>query len=177
MQFGSMLKEMNGMATQAQRLLAHLEKYDLRLVTAESCTAGMIIALLSDVPGSGSLIDCGYVVYSEQAKKRLLRVKSQTIKRYSLTSEEVAREMAIGALRDSTANTAIATTGITGPEAMDGIPPGTICFAWAFHITKKIEVFSETRRFKGDRSRLRTVAAQHALKRFAYFHRQILYAP
>lgn len=160
------------MATQAQRFIAYLRKHKLCLVTAESCTAGMIIALLADVPGSGSLMDCGYVVYSEPAKKRLLGVKKKTIARYTLTSEEVAREMALGALHDSTGNAAIATTGITGPEPMDGIPPGTICFAWAFQKNGFITQFSETKHFRGERAELRTIAAQYALRRFAHYHRR-----
>ena len=164
---------------EAEQFIDYLRQHKLRLSTAESCTAGMIIALLADIPGSGSLMDCGYVVYSKEAKKRLLNVKQETIDKYTLTSEEVAREMALGALQDSTANAAIATTGIAGPESMDGIPPGTVCFAWAFsfdeeHLDGEPHVFTQTQHFAGDRSQLRTLAARHALQQFADFHRRIL---
>jgi PncC family amidohydrolase len=104
----------------------------LILTTAESCTAGKIVTLLSEVEGSGELIESGYVVYSPQAKQRLLHVSPLTIETFNLTSVEVAREMALGALRGSSANVAVATTGILGPDDVDGIPPGTVCFAWAF---------------------------------------------
>jgi hypothetical protein len=79
----------------------YLEKTSLLLATAESCTAGRIVALLAEVPGSGSLIECGYVVYSPSAKQRLLGVRRETIEHFNLTSIEVAREMAIGVLKDS----------------------------------------------------------------------------
>lgn len=73
-----------------------LGKHGLRLCTAESCTAGLIAALVADIPGSGAVLDCGFVTYSEQAKQRCLGVDPQTIERFGLTSEEVAREMALG---------------------------------------------------------------------------------
>lgn len=159
------------MANQAQRFIAYLRKHELCLVTAESCTAGMIIALLADVPGSGSFIDCGFLTYSELSKKRLLKVRQSTIDKHTLTSEQVAREMALGALHRSYGNAAITTTGITGSEPVDGIAPGTICFAWGFELkSHRPVVFSETKHFKGDRAELSTIAARYALRRFPHFH-------
>ena len=79
----------------------YLRDHALMITTAESCTAGKIVTLLSEVEGSGEFIECGYVVYSPQAKERLLHVSPQTIETFNLTSVEVAREMATGALRDS----------------------------------------------------------------------------
>lgn len=108
------------------------------------------MTLLSEVEGSGEFIECGYVVYSPEAKQRLLHVNPATIENFNLTSCEVAREMASGALRDSTGNVAVATTGILGPEDMDGIPAGTICFAWAF-LSGEQTVFSREHRFFGTR--------------------------
>ena len=162
------------MATQAQRFIAYLRKHDLCLATAESCTAGMVTALLADVPGAGSFLDCGLVTYSEESKKRLLKVKQKTIDKYTLTSEHIALEMAIGALRKSCANAVITTTGVTGPEPMDGIPPGTICFAWGFKQGQDVRLVSETKHFRGEREELRTIAARYALRRFPYFHSQLL---
>lgn len=157
----------------AEAFIDYLRINDLRISTAESCTAGMIVALLADIPGSGSLMDCGYVVYSVEAKKRLLQVKQSTIDTFNLTSEEVAREMARGALHDSTANSAIATTGVAGPDPVDGIAPGTVCICWAFQDkSQKIHLFSETKLFDGDRPKLRTIAARYALLRFRHYHKQ-----
>ena len=95
----------------SQSVVEYLRKNDLLLTTAESCTAGKIVTLLAEVPHSGELIESGYVVYSPEAKQRLLNVSPETIERFNLTSCEVAQEMALGALRDSTANVAVATTG------------------------------------------------------------------
>lgn len=146
----------------------------LVLTTAESCTAGKIVTLLSEVEGSGEFIECGYVVYSPQAKQRVLHVSPHTIETYNLTSVEVAREMVMGALRDSTANVAVATTGILGPEDVDGIPAGTICFAWAFQSEGDCRVFSHEHLFSGTRCQVQQDATEHALKRLPYFHRLAL---
>jgi nicotinamide-nucleotide amidase len=152
----------------------YLRKNALVLTTAESCTAGKIVTLLSEVEGSGKFIECGYVVYSTQAKQRVLHVSPHTIETFNLTSVEVAREMAMGALRDSTANVAVATTGILGPEDLDGIPAGTICFAWAFQLEGDCRVFSHEHRFFGTRCQVQTDATEHVLKRLPHFHRRAL---
>lgn len=141
-----------------------LKQHRLLLTTAESCTAGKIITLLSQVEGSGACIECGYVVYSEEAKQRLLGVSAYTIKTFNLTSCEVAREMAQGALRDSPAQVAVATTGMLGPDSIDGIPPGTVCFAWAYHLNGAVKVFSRKERFIGSREQVQVLAAEYALK-------------
>src|SRR5690606_27436565 len=124
----------------AAQVVNYLRQNSLILTTAESCTAGLIIALLSDAEGCGSVLECGYVVYSVPAKKRLLNVKQATIDQYNLTSEAVAREMAFGALHDSTANIAVATTGVAGPDPVDGIPAGTICFAWGLQLAGSMQL-------------------------------------
>lgn len=92
--------------------VAYFRGHALRLTTAALCTAGKIVTLLFEVEGSGALIESGNVVYSPQTEMRLLNVNPNTIEAFNLTSCEVAREMALGALRDSPANVAFATTGI-----------------------------------------------------------------
>ena len=91
----------------------YMKRQPLVLVTAESCTAGLIASRLAEVPGAGKLLECAYVVYSPEAKQRCLGVRKETIERYNLTSEEVAREMAAGALSHSDANLAVSNTGVT----------------------------------------------------------------
>ena len=152
--------------------IKYLEQNDLLLATAESCTAGRLIALLAEVPGSGSWLECGYVVYSPEAKQRLLGVNLETIEQFNLTSVEVAREMVMGALRDSPANVAIATTGLCGTEDVDGIPAGTVCFAWGFVYMKQITVFTQTHRFFGDRATIQNAAAKYALGLISHYHAQ-----
>ena len=158
----------------AQEAIDFLKQNDLCLTTAESCTAGMIVALLSDIEGSGAVIESGYVVYSVPAKQRLLGVKETTIKKYTLCSEEVAREMVSGALHDSTANLSVATTGIAGSEPMNGIAPGTICFAWGLLRANRMELISETKHFTGEREIIREAAAIYAIERLAITYQQLL---
>lgn len=153
---------------------SYLREHSLLLATAESCTAGRIVSLLAEVPGSGSLIECGYVVYSPEAKQRLLGVRPATIRQFNLTSVEVACEMVDGALRDSPATVAIATTGLCGDEDIDGIPAGTVCFAWGFTLGNKRAVFARQQRFFGDRHTVQRDAALYALQRLPEFHRRAL---
>jgi len=160
--------------SKADVTVSYLRQNALRLTTAESCTAGKIITLLSEVEGSGELIESGYVVYSPQAKQRLLNVSPKTIEMFNLTSCEVAREMAIGALRDSPANVALATIGILGPDDVDGIPAGTICFAWAFQTKQGQSVFTRQLRFFGSRCEVQLLAAEHALDAIAHLHQRAL---
>lgn len=154
-------------------VLAYCKENDLLLTTAESCTAGYMISLLATVPGTGEVVESGYVVYSPQAKQRLLGVTPETIERYGLTSEAVAWEMAIGALKDSEVDIAIATTGVAGPEPESGIAPGTLCFAWAF-AGEPIAVFTRCQRFFGERSEVMREAALYGLTQIPHYHRRWL---
>lgn len=157
-----------------EEVVDYLRDQQLLLATAESCTAGEIVTLLATVPGSGSFIECGYVVYSPEAKQRLLGVRPETIEEFNLTSVEVAREMALGALHDSPATVAVATTGICGPDDMDGIPAGTVCFAWGFVKDEEPVIFTEQRLFSGSREEVQHLAAVYALKHIPDFHRRML---
>lgn len=152
----------------------YLKHNQLVITTAESCTAGRIITLLSQVDGGGACIESGYVVYSPQAKQRLLNVRAYTIETFNLTSCEVAQEMVHGALHDSPADVAIATTGILGPDAVDGIAPGTVCFAWAYRTGRGLSVFSRKERFAGSREHVQLAASLHALKWLPHFHQRSL---
>lgn len=157
-----------------EKVVNYLRDEQLLLATAESCTAGEIVTLLATVPGSGSFIECGYVVYSPEAKQRLLGVSPQTIEKFNLTSVEVAREMALGALRDSPATVAVATTGICGPDDMDGIPAGTVCFAWGFAQDGHPVILTEQHLFSGSREEVQHLAAVYALQHIERFHRRML---
>jgi PncC family amidohydrolase len=163
------------MDNQLQSVLRYLQENKLKLVTAESCTAGMIASTLADEPGSGSWLECAFVTYSEQAKMRCIGVRPETIARYNLTSEEVAREMAEGALMVADANVAIANTGVAGPGPGEGgIPPGTICFAWSFEHEGDVTTFTETRRFEGDRNAVRRAGADYAINRIWHYHSELV---
>lgn len=146
-----------------------MRKNGLVMTTAESCTAGLIASRMAEVPGAGALLECAFVVYSPQAKQRCLGVKAETIERFNLTSEQVAEEMARGALRNSDASLAISNTGVTD-DTDPKIPAGTQCFAWIFRTPSGKEkdedkLFTETRVFEGDRNQIREAAADYALSR------------
>jgi PncC family amidohydrolase len=101
-------------------------------------------------------------------------VKPDTIERYNLTSEEVAREMAEGALKTANANVAISNTGVAGPGPGEGgIPAGTNCFAWSFEHEGGITTFSETRRFDGDRNAVRRAGTDYAINRIWHYHNEL----
>ena len=87
----------------------------LMLATAESCTGGLIAGLITSVPGSSDVLDCGFVTYSNAAKTRMIGVPAELITRHGAVSEEVARAMAEGALGNSDAHIAISVTGVAGP--------------------------------------------------------------
>jgi PncC family amidohydrolase len=114
------------------------------------------------------------VTYSEEAKFRCLGVKPETIEKFNLTSEPVAREMVEGALHNSRANVAIANTGLAGPSSGDGdIPVGTVCFAWGFEHNGTAVIYSETLHFDGDRNQVRKSATEHAIERIPHYFEQL----
>lgn len=148
-----------------ERVARFMLENKLTLVTAESCTAGLIAAKLADVPGAGQLLDCAFVVYSVEAKRRCLGVPQSTLSSHNLTSEAVALDMALGAARKSHANVAVANTGVT--DAIDDrIPSGTQCYAWVFkrgRADASPMVYTATRQFSGDRNGIREASAEFAL--------------
>ncbi len=157
-----------------ERVAAYMHEQSLKLVTAESCTAGLIAATLADIPGAGALLDCAFVTYSPRAKQECLGVAARTLQRHNLTSEAVAQEMALGAARNSPANVAISNTGVTD-DTDPQVPAGTQCYAWVFKAgpaDASPAVYTETTRFNGDRKAIRRASAEHALARLVDYHRQ-----
>jgi nicotinamide-nucleotide amidase len=99
----------------AAELLDALRSRGLKLATAESCTGGLIAAILTEVPGSSDVFERGFVTYSNEAKTEQLGVSAELIAKHGAVSEEVARAMASGALKNSRADIAVAVTGVAGP--------------------------------------------------------------
>lgn len=102
--------------TLAKAVLDRCRAHGLTLAAAESCTGGLIMATLTDVPGSSQVVDRGFVTYSNAAKSDLLGVPADLIERHGAVSEEVARAMAQGALDRAGTDLAVAVTGIAGPD-------------------------------------------------------------
>jgi nicotinamide-nucleotide amidase len=100
---------------QATDVLGSARAKGLRIVTAESCTGGLIAALLTEIPGSSDVVERGFVTYSNEAKEDLLGVPGDLIHQYGAVAEPVARAMAQGALKHSLAHLSVAVTGIAGP--------------------------------------------------------------
>jgi PncC family amidohydrolase len=153
-----------------EAVIEYLKQEKLMLATAESCTAGLMASTIGAVSGSGAVLECGFVVYSPRAKHRSLGVSFNTIERFGLTSEEVAREMAVGVLEASSADIALANTGVAeSGDELDGV----VCFAWALRRDTGIEVVSDTRRFDGDRNGVRRAAALHGIDEIPRRHREL----
>jgi nicotinamide-nucleotide amidase len=136
------------------------------IATAESCTAGMVAARLTDRPGSSAYVAGGVVSYSNEAKVDLLGVDPQLLQTHGAVSEPVAEAMAAGALRRFGADTAVATTGIAGPGGGTADKPvGTVCFCVMLGDGTKL---TRTLLLPGDRSDVRersTTVAMHLLRR------------
>jgi nicotinamide-nucleotide amidase len=116
----------------AAELIVRYRGLGLMVATAESCTGGLIAALLTEVPGSSNVVERGFVVYSNAAKEELLGVPASTLAGYGAVSEETARAMAEGALGASRADVAVSVTGIAGPDGGTAAKPvGLVHFACA----------------------------------------------
>jgi len=139
-----------------------LGRRGLVAATAESCTGGLIAGAITDVPGSSGWFDRGFVTYSNDAKVAMLGVRAQTLDTHGAVSEATAAEMAAGALAHSSADLAVAVTGIAGPDGgSEAKPVGTVCFAWA---RRGGPVATLTRRFPGDRAAVRQATVELALQ-------------
>jgi len=116
----------------AMLILDDAEQARLRICTAESCTGGLVAALFTDIPGSSTVFDRGFVTYSNRAKEEMLGVPGDVLADYGAVSEPVARMMAEGALEASRANIAVAITGVAGPGGGTRMKPvGTVHVACA----------------------------------------------
>lgn len=134
---------------------------NLRMVSAESCTGGMIAAAMTDRSGSSSVFERGFVTYSNESKIEELGVKSETIETFGAVSEETAREMAGGALKNSHADIAVSVTGIAGPNGgTEQKPVGLVYIGVA--IQNKSPV-AWKHNFDGDRTSIRQQTMEQAL--------------
>jgi nicotinamide-nucleotide amidase len=104
---------------QAERLMHRLCDSDLKVATAESCTGGMLAALLTDIEGAGHGFDRGFVTYTMDSKTELLGISRELLQHNDAVSETVARAMAEGAIARSDADIALAVTGFAGPAGPD----------------------------------------------------------
>jgi nicotinamide-nucleotide amidase len=145
----------------ARRVLGACERRGWHLATAESCTGGLIIACLTEIPGSSSVVERGYVTYDNRAKAEVLGVPAPLFERVGAVSEEVARAMAEGALARAGVDLAIAVTGIAGPGgATPTKPVGLVHMAVARSGAPTLHAREV---FPGDRAAIRLASVDAAL--------------
>lgn len=136
-----------------------LKKYDLKISVAESCTGGLVAAKLVNVSGASQVFTHGFITYSNKAKRKVLDVNRDTLKKYSAVSKEVAKEMAKGCLVTADSDVAVAVTGYAGPEDTKDEPKGLVYIACAV----KDKVIVQKYNFNGSRAKIRESAAIKAL--------------
>ena len=146
---------------QLQTLANNLSTQNLKVTCAESCTGGLLAANLTRLPGSSAWFDMGFVTYSNEAKQQMLNVKPTTLAHYGAVSEEVVREMALGALIASKADYALSISGIAGPSG--GSEEKPVGLVW-FGVASKKRIWAEFKVFNGDRDQVRAQAVQHAIQ-------------
>ena len=145
-----------------KKIAEELVARDLKVVVAESCTGGGLAKTMTSISGSSRWFERGYVTYSNDSKKDLLRVLNETLEIYGAVSVETALEMAEGAINNSLAQVSVAVTGIAGPDGgtVDK-PVGTVCFAWSMIDTNSVTTSTE---FSGDREAIREQAILMAIQ-------------
>ena len=139
-----------------------LSQRDFMLVSAESCTGGWIGQTVTAIAGSSKWYDRGFITYSNLSKKEMLGVDERSLQKFGAVSEQIASQMASGAISHSCAHVSIAVTGIAGPGgATEGKPVGMICLGWAIKdgLARNAAYFLE-----GDREAIRRQAVAIALQ-------------
>lgn len=139
---------------------------NLQLVTAESCTGGMLAARLTAAPGASSFLAGGVVAYSDDVKMRVLGVQPDTLGMHGAVSEPVAVEMVRGALAMSGADVAVSITGVAGPGG--GTPDKPVGTVW-IAVGTRDRVDARLYRFEGGRAEIREASVQAALSLLTTF--------
>lgn len=148
-------------AALTELLAAKLMELGQMMGTAESCTGGLVGAMLTSLPGSSNWFKGGIIAYSNEIKGKLLAVRPETLAAHGAVSEETAKEMAQGACASLDVPCAVAITGLAGPDGGTAQKKvGMVCFAWAVNG----KVSSATRHFEGARDEVRLAAALAALE-------------
>lgn len=150
---------MQAFATQAGALLLAAGR---RLATAESCTGGWVAKCLTDIAGSSRWFERGYVSYSNLAKEQALGVAPSVIQTFGAVSRPTAEQMAAGALHVSSADMALAITGIAGPDG--GTPSKPVGLVWIALAQRDAAPMVEQHQFSGDREAIRRAATAAALR-------------
>ena len=148
----------------ARRVVEENRAANRKIAVAESCTGGLVAAAITEIPGSSAVLDCSFVTYSNEAKRRMLGVAGDVIDAFGAVSIACVYAMAQGALEHSDADVAVAISGIAGPDGgSEQKPVGTVVFARATRYAEERE--AESKIFAtGDRSEVRRQATLCALE-------------
>ncbi len=151
----------------AHKVIAANQAAGRTIVTAESCTGGLVAAALTEIPGSSAVFHSGFITYSNEAKIKVLKVGSELIDTFGAVSIAVVWAMAQGALKRSSADIAVAVSGIAGPDGgTEQKPVGTVVFAVAVRGKDPEDIIADKVQFGSDKSRaqIREAATLHALQ-------------
>lgn len=156
--------EINKLASQ---LVLKLNDLGQTCTTVESCTGGGISSAITDIAGSSSVFEYGFVTYSNEAKSKLVGVKSETLEHFGAVSKQTVLEMAIGGLENGHADLAISVSGIAGPGGgSESKPVGTVWIAIASKVPNNstgYTVFADHYCFEGNRFEVRKKSVEAAL--------------
>jgi nicotinamide-nucleotide amidase len=149
----------------AERVLVACRKSKLKVVTAESCTGGLVAATLTAIAGSSDVVERGFVTYANEAKREMLGVPWDALLGHGAVSDHVARAMAAGALAHSQADIAVSVTGVAGPGGgTEDKPVGLVHLA---AVRSGHEPIAERHVFPGDRDTIRRISVLTALAMLA----------
>ena len=145
----------------AEKLVNLLIEKKLHITTAESCTGGMVASRIVDVANASKVFNVAYVTYANEAKEKYLNVDSKTIEKYGVASEEVTKQMALGALKEANADISIVTSGIAGPTGgTEYKTVGMVCFG----VGIKDNVYTSTKYFGNiGRNKVRSMATEYII--------------
>ncbi|MCV6577458.1 MAG: CinA family protein [Cohaesibacter sp.] len=145
----------------AEQIISLASERNWMIATAESCTAGLIAATLTEVAGSSAVLDRGFVTYSNQAKTEMLSVPQETLLEHGAVSQATAKAMARGAIANSCATLSIAVTGIAGPGGGSADKPVGLVH---FGIATISDLGHDVQIFKNhNRQQIRALTVDHAL--------------
>lgn len=153
---------LRGLAT---RVATRLRKARETIVTAESCTGGLLAKCLTDLAGSSDYFERGWITYSNEAKQAELGVPAALLARFGAVSEEAALAMVRGALEKTEAQHAVAVTGIAGPAGGSRQKPvGTVWVGWGLRRAGRVRIHATCYRFRGGRNAVRRASVATALE-------------
>lgn len=158
--FGNAVYTTDENETLEENIVKLLQKHDLTVVTAESCTGGLLAGRLVNVAGVSDVFRQGFVTYSNKAKRKLLDVNKSTLKKYGAVSKQTAKEMAAGAAILTGADVAISITGLAGPDgATKEKPVGMVCMSCYIKEKNYVKEYM----FSGNRQKIRENSVVYAL--------------